>query len=228
MDKKNNIFKIALLVSLVLHALILFPIPKFQKNQKQIIEPVFFNYLAVNIPQPKINEIKDLNKADIAQEKKNKIVKKTYRTIKSNKKVQKLINPVEEKPEIVENIPIIDPQPKKEILTKTNPVLPKKEEDLNKDKYYISYYRLINELLRDSVIYPNDFSEGEIGLTFVLNSDGSLENIDIMQDTSYNNNSLRETAKLIVKNASPFPPFPKELSQKQLTFNVVFCFRERS
>ena len=124
--------------------------------------------------------------------------------------------------------PKIEVEKKKEIVTKESPELPKKEEDLSKDKYYISYYRLINELLRDSVIYPEDFSEGEIGLTFVLNSDGSLVNVDILQDTSYNNNSLRETAKQIVKNAAPFPPFPKELCQSQLTFNVVFCFRERS
>jgi TonB family protein len=228
MDKNNKIFQITLLVSLVLHALILFPIPKFKQKESQVIDPVFFNYLAVNIPQPKNIEVKELNKAAIQQEKQNKIVKKTYRTIKSNKKIQKIVNPLEQRPEIVENIPIPDSAPQQEILTKTNPILPKKEEELSKDKYYISYYRLINELLRDSVIYPDDFSEGEIGLTFVLNSDGSLENIDIMQDTSYNNNSLRETAKQIVKNASPFPPFPKELCQKQLTFNVVFCFRERS
>ncbi|MFH1062389.1 MAG: TonB family protein [Candidatus Omnitrophota bacterium] len=228
MDNKNNIFKITLLVSLVLHALILFPMPKFEKKQNPVIEPVYFNYLAVNIPQHNTNDIKELNKSNIQQEKNKKIAKKTYRTIKSNKSIQKTNNKIKERPEVAEKTPIIEPELKKEILTKSNPVLPKKEEELSKDKYYISYYRLINELLRDSVIYPNDFSEGEIALTFVLNSDGSLENVDVMQDTSYRNNSLRETAKQIVKNASPFPPFPKELRQKQLTFNVVFCFRERS
>ncbi|MBU1086162.1 MAG: TonB family protein [Candidatus Omnitrophica bacterium] len=227
MDNNNKIFKITLLVSLCLHALILFPMPKFQKKKPEVIEPVFFNYLAVNIPQPK-NNIKDLNKANIHQKQRKKIAKKTYRTIKSNKKTQKPASKIEENPEPLANTPAVEPEPKKEILTKQSPVLPKKDEDLSKDKYYISYYRLINELLRDSVIYPDDFSEGEIALTFVLNADGSLVNVDVLQDTSYNNNSLRETAKQIVKNASPFPPFPKELRQNQLTFNVVFCFRERS
>ncbi|MBU1043249.1 MAG: TonB family protein [Candidatus Omnitrophica bacterium] len=227
MDNNNKIFKITLLVSLILHGLILFPLPKFQKKQPAVIEPVFFNYLAVNIPQQKTNDIKNLNKSNIEQ-KKRQIAKKTYRTIKSNKKTQNPVNEIEEKPEQIVKTPVVKPEPKKEIITKESPVLPKKEEDLSKDKYYISYYRLINELLRDAVIYPDDFSEGEIALTFILNADGSLVNVDVLQDTSYNNNSLSETAKQIVKSASPFPPFPKELRQDQLTFNVVFCFRERS
>ncbi len=228
MDNNNKIFRITLIISLVLHALILFPMPKFQKKKPEVIEPAFFNYLAVNIPQPKASLVKDLNKSNIQPQKRKKIAKKTYRTIKSNKKTRKTANKIKEKIEKVEEIPTIEPEKKREIITKKSPKLPKKEEELSKDKYYISYYRLINELLRDSVIYPEDFSEGEIALTFVLNSDGSLVNVDVLQDTSYNNNSLSETAKLIVKNAAPFPPFPNKLRQNQLTFNVVFCFRERS
>jgi TonB family protein len=228
MDNKNNLFKVTLLISLVLHALILFPIPKFEKKKAQVVEPAFFNYLAVNIPQNKINQVETVNKSNIQQPQKEKIARKIYRTIRSNKSIQKTISEIAEKPAAIEKPALPEPKPKQEITTEKSPIPLEKDADISKDKYYISYYRLINEILRDSVIYPADFSEGEIALTFVLNSDGSLVNVDVLQDTSYNNNSLRETAKQIVKNASPFPPFPKELQQNQLTFNVVFCFRERS
>jgi TonB family protein len=219
----NKLFKLTLLISLLFHAAILFPMPKFQKKEKA--DTAFLNYLALSITQPKPVEQNLHDKTNLSKPEKTK---KNYRTIKSsnNKKVKKQIA---RKSEPSEKVEIAKPVKEKKQEDVEQPRLPKKkEQDLSKDKFYITYYKLINEILRDAVIYPSDFSEGEIALTFILNADGSLVNVDVLQDTSYNNNSLRETAKQIVKNAAPFPPFPKELRQNQLSFNVVFCFRERS
>ena len=230
-DNNEKIFRITLLVSLVLHALILFPIPKNKKQENS--DPAFLNYLALNISQPKTKDVPVNRKTNIENPINDIAEKKTYRTIRSTKKNRKSanreLNDAKDELIVPETLPEKEVEIKEKQLVKKEPVLPKVDnQDLSKDKFYISYYRLINEILRDAVIYPEDFSEGEIALTFILNADGSLVNVDVLQDTSYKNNSLRETAKQIVKNAAPFPPFPKELRHDQLTFNVVFCFRERS
>ena len=115
---------------------------------------------------------------------------------------------------------------------KKNPQILAKEipdkNDKEKEKCFINYYKLINEQLRQSIIYPQYFTDGEISVSFVLSCDGNLMSVEIMPEISTNNTVLRETALQIVKNASPFPPFPDSLQKKQLTFNVVIYFRERS
>ena len=103
-----------------------------------------------------------------------------------------------------------------------------KENDLKKDKTYLSYYKLINRQLQESVIYPSNFTDGEVEVSFVLNADGSLRGLEVIDQTSESSYSLRETALQIVRNASPFPPFPESLQKQQLTFNVVICFRSNS
>ncbi|MFH1459265.1 MAG: energy transducer TonB [Candidatus Omnitrophota bacterium] len=103
-----------------------------------------------------------------------------------------------------------------------------KQDNLSQDEIFVNYYRQVNEQLRQSVVYPDNFSEGEIALTFVLACDGSLRSVEVIDSTSPGNISLCETAMQIVEKASPFPPFPENLQQSQLTFNVVICFREHS
>ena len=78
------------------------------------------------------------------------------------------------------------------------------------------------------MIYPSHFSEGEIGLSFILDSDGGLKDVKVIKTTAAESEVLKETAMQIVKRAAPFPPFPKNLQQTQLTFNIVFCFKESS
>ena len=105
---------------------------------------------------------------------------------------------------------------------------PLAQTDAESQACYINYYRLINEQLRQAVIKPQWFEEGEITLTFVVNADGSLSSVTVLPERSSQNDDLRQTAMQIVRNASPFPPFPQELRKIELTFNVVICFRERT
>ena len=228
MGPKSNLFKITFLISLAIHAVFFLPIPELKKPKQKEIKQLNFNYLTLKIPankkvakfKHKKISLKDkresLNRKLTAKSRQNSVIKK-----QDNKKA----NPQTVKKRNNKSNSIVKLRQKKQILTASGVF---KKNELSKNKSYISYYKLINEQLRQAVIYPPHFSEGEIALSFVLASDGKLKNVEVMQTAFLENEILKETAMLIVKRASPFPPFPKNLQQKQLTFNIVFCFKESS
>jgi len=61
-------------------------------------------------------------------------------------------------------------------------------------------------------------------LSFVISRDGSLEEARMVQERSSPNTYLQDTALKSIKEASPFPAFPKELEYPRLSFNVVISF----
>ncbi len=227
MGPKSNLFKITFLISLAIHAVFFLPMPELKKQQPKEAAQLNFNYLTIKTTAPKKTARFKHKKINV----KNKLVS-AHKNIKG-KTVQPPANTkrdfrkavLKKKQQKNKNNEIVKLKQKKQILTKPEEL---KRKDLSKNKSYISYYKLINEQLRQAVIYPPHFSEGEIALSFVLGSDGNLKNVEVMQTACLADEILKETAMNIVKRASPFPPFPKNLHQKQLTFNIVFCFRESS
>ena len=90
---------------------------------------------------------------------------------------------------------------------------------------YISYYQIIREKIRRCA-YQNYTSQntGEVYLSFVISSNGSLAKAVIIEEKSAPNAYLKETALKSVSDASSFPPFPKDLDYPQLSFNVIISF----
>lgn len=228
MGSTSNLFKITFLFSLLVHAVFFLPIPELKKPKQKQSNELNLAYLKIETPVKKKvakfrhKKIKHKNLKKKALKKiplksKHDYSNKKIDLKKSQKSAEKNIN---------------NKSDKIARLEKRNQVLATparfEKKDITKNKSYISYYKLINEQLRQSVIYPSRFSEGEIGLSFVLDCDGNLKNVKILKTTSMESDILKETAMQIVKKASPFPPFPKNLQQKQLTFNIVFCFKESS
>jgi TonB family protein len=101
--------------------------------------------------------------------------------------------------------------------------------DMDKNKInnpsYISYYQLVREKIR-RLAYQNytRTETGEVYLSFVISRDGSLEEARMVQERSSPNTYLQDTALKSIKEASPFPAFPKELEYPRLSFNVVISF----
>ena len=90
---------------------------------------------------------------------------------------------------------------------------------------YVSYYQTVREKIRHSAY--NNFAqaeEGEVYLTFTLSSDGNISAIRLVEEKSSPNPYLRKVGFASIKQASPFPNFPKELDYPQLTFNVIISF----
>ena len=90
---------------------------------------------------------------------------------------------------------------------------------------YISYYQIVREKIRRAA-YQN-YTRAEVGeayLSFLISSDGSLKAMHLIEEKSSPSVYLKEISLRSIKEASPFPNFPKELDYPQLSFNVVISF----
>lgn len=105
----------------------------------------------------------------------------------------------------------------------------KRQDHIKSTREFINYFNLIREKIRQKLKtnYMNCGNEGEIHLVFVLNADGSLVAIDTEKDGLAYDKRLARIAASSVRQASPFWPFPKELSLPQMYFNLVVSFKKR-
>lgn len=104
--------------------------------------------------------------------------------------------------------------------------LPNVTSPFTKSPAYINYYEVIREKIKAVVDLSTSFSvEGEVYLTFIVDSNGQLKALKLIEDKSIVDQELRQIAYNYVEQASPFPPFPKELKHPQLSFNVIIEFR---
>lgn len=103
--------------------------------------------------------------------------------------------------------------------------LPPVDQDKIDNPSYISYYQLVREKIKRAA-YQNysRVDTGNVYISFVISSDGYLKNLILNNEKSCLNNYLKEIAERSVKDASPFPNFPKDLDYPQLSFNVIISF----
>jgi TonB family protein len=103
----------------------------------------------------------------------------------------------------------------------------KKETKLKSTRDYISYYSLLRERVRRRLKenYRNYAKEGDVYLTFGLSADGTLLTLNIDDARSSADIVLRDMALKSLKEASPFPRFPKGLTVPKMSFSVLISFR---
>ncbi len=92
---------------------------------------------------------------------------------------------------------------------------------------YVGYNDRIRDKIRNRAYFYIDdpqFQAGEVYLTFVVNADGSLKDLQIIGERTRANDYLRSVGLRSVKESSPFPPFPSDLTYPELSFNVVISF----
>jgi TonB family protein len=90
---------------------------------------------------------------------------------------------------------------------------------------YISYYQIVREKIRRSAYQNYNRSDtGEVYITFVISNAGYLDDVRLVEEKTRAADYLKEVALASVRNAAPFPKFPKELDYSQLSFNVVISF----
>jgi outer membrane biosynthesis protein TonB len=66
---------------------------------------------------------------------------------------------------------------------------------------------------------------GDVYLTFVLKSDGTLLQTKIIEERSNADNYLKQLSLRIINESGPFAPFPKDLTYPELTFNIIISFK---
>jgi hypothetical protein len=90
---------------------------------------------------------------------------------------------------------------------------------------YISYYQIIREKIRRCAYQSYTRQDaGEVYMSFVIASNGELNNLKVVDERSVHNDYLRSIALQSVKEASPYPAFPQDLEYPQLSFNVIISF----
>lgn len=97
-------------------------------------------------------------------------------------------------------------------------------------KEYADYYQAVREKilkkLKDN--YRDYYRNGDVDLSFVLNSSGILSRIDVNLGKSTEEKELIGIAILSLQQASPFLPFPKELTVPRLPLSLTISFKEKS
>jgi len=212
---KNKLFLIALLASLFIHSLILlqnsgFRLFEFNKDKK--IPEV--SYIKTKIDSEK--ERKDISR------KKEPLLDLTKLAVKRKTPIP-LINKEEinlERPVIAKTTEIT--AMKKKVSLSFN----KTELQKNASPAYISYEQTVREIIRRVGNASGYLGEenGQVTVCFVVSNTGQLKDYRIADESQPANDYLKKTSLRILRDASPFPPFPKELGEEDVSFNLTIIF----
>ncbi|MCM8781624.1 MAG: hypothetical protein NC828_01000 [Candidatus Omnitrophica bacterium] len=220
-------FKKALFISFLSHCFILTPIGNlgFFQPEKKITKDIQITYY--QIKPPKIEPLREqatISKKENIQPDKSGMVeikrpsRKMRPSLNKQSKITKIANSPEMKP--VKNV----------LLSKENAIpdsipgttLPNTPECMH-------YYNYIREEIRCSLEkkYKPHYEEGEVGISFVLNHEGELVSIKILEGKSSDDPFLHQLSCEAIKAASPFKSFPEGLKLKQISFNLAILFKRR-
>jgi len=226
---KDHIFKIALIISLIIHAIILSSLPH-SKN---------------NIKESKLSNIK-LTYKYISKEAPKKDITTASKTMFSGKQtyLPRATLPIEE-PKVKESIKFDISKtirPKEAIaipnirqttnIQRTNVI---KLKDLvaeaSKDPAYLSYRNVIRKRIQDKVYlfcdqfsYFNNPREGKIFITFTIDAQGNLKDLVINDAKSSEDDNLKKIVLAALKDASPFEKFPQDLKYAERVFSLEISF----
>ncbi len=90
---------------------------------------------------------------------------------------------------------------------------------------YISYYQIVREKIRRNAYQNYTHNEtGDVYVSFIISNDGYIKEVKIIEEKTTVNDYLKHVALRSIRDASPFPNFPKELDYPQLSFNIIISF----
>ncbi len=93
---------------------------------------------------------------------------------------------------------------------------------------YAMYTNIVRDRIRERA-YINfvKYAGGDVYLTFIVRAGGQLADVQVLQSKTQASEALCATGITSVREAAPFPPFPKELNYPELTFNIQISFQLR-
>lgn len=211
----NKFFQFAFLISLLTHGIILWQNTRLNilpaQKKEQNLEVSYLSKSAPLKKEPFLKIPKEISAKKAAPPPfidKEHIFKKTNREALPE---STLIKPAFIKPDI--------------IAIKKKVTLPPITTDKINNPSYISYYQIVREKIRRAAYQNYTRTEtGEVYISFIISSNGYLEEVRLVEERSSPSPYLRGIALRSLKDASPFPKFPKELDYPQLSFNVVISF----
>ena len=227
---KNNFFKQAIIISLIVHISILMAVSfSLKKERPEIEKKIEIIYRNRNnrtreerIIQQQEQRYKQERKEDIDQidirEEKEEIFQMDQDIINDN---------IYERG--IEELDKIREELKEEIINKNRKIIIS-EIKVNeiKNKVYLEY----NDKIRDKIkqkVYENtrdlELQKGKVYITFVLTKDGYLQRMQLNDRETKASEVLIQRSKKSVQQASPYDPFIKEMPYPELTFNVLIIIK---
>lgn len=111
------------------------------------------------------------------------------------------------------------------IAVKKKITMPAVDIDKINNPSYLSYYQIVREKVRRAAYQNYTHTDvGEVYLSFVVSRNGFLSDMRLVEEKSSASNYLRDIALRSIREASPFPDFPKDLDYPRLSFNVIISF----
>ncbi|MBU1933116.1 MAG: TonB family protein [Candidatus Omnitrophica bacterium] len=213
----NKTFQFALIASILFHSIFFLAAPHMPFTpSKRALKNIEITYYEIKKPAAK---------KELANKKSEPLMKRL-----PDIKKEEILNPpkpIAKKPDEVKQ-PVKPVAELVEAKEKTFEKVVEEEKDDAKKATYISYYRAVREKIRQYADrnYPatRRLGRGEIFLSFVVASSGELLRVKVIEERSVVDRTLRDIAINSIREASPFPPFPKGMRQYQITFNIIISF----
>ncbi|HLD82635.1 MAG TPA: TonB family protein [Candidatus Omnitrophota bacterium] len=213
----ERVFQFAFIASLITHAVILFQNPNLNlmpsKINQQKIEVNYVRPQKKDPPRELLMELPSKLSAKRALTPFFKGKQNLFQKNEGNNITGAIFNkPASVKPEIISI--------KKKITLTVS-------EDLNKSNNtaYIVHSQIVREKIKRALYHSYSGTDtGEVNVVFVVFNDGRLKEARVVEEKSSSNAYLKEISLRSLREASPFPPFPKQLDYPQLSFNVVISF----
>ena len=221
-------FKIAIAVSVVIHSLLFIPAWKIVKAPLEAEKPVIVDYLESK--EPEINLVTrhgrpvKIAEAPKAQPAGKADLASAVEGQEAAAKAEDARRQAAKAQAARQHAAARAAAAKREVRE-----LAKSQEPLRNTRDYINYYQLIREKIRQELKdqYKKSYGEGDVVLLFVLDSDGSLAAVDVEETRSTKDAALAQLAIASLKDASPFPHFPKELSVPKMSFDLTVSFKKQ-
>lgn len=216
---KDNFFKWALFVSIFIHSALFWQLPRFNiLPSKKALNKLEVTYYQIK-NKPKVAPAAPLLiKNPIIKEDAPKIKQVPQNNSAGSAEKITVIKGVEEQKT---TSPKITVSKKKQTEEKKSGM-----EKLSKDPVYLTYTQTLHQKIRQIALKncPKKFADGVVFVTFILNSNGEIKEVEIAEDKSSGEVILKEVARNSIQEAAPFPKFPESFNQAQITFNVIISF----
>ncbi len=213
----NKSFRIAFIISLIAHGAILIKPPRLDfLSPSEPLKKIEVTYLKLKKEIVKTKGEISKREIDLRSNQKNKSKELPPPFLKKDELFKGKLSQLLKKPRLIRPDII---EVKKIIQLKPLPA-----NKINNPSY-ITYYQIIREKIKRCAYKNYTRSDtGQAYLTFVILSDGTLNQAKIVDEKSTANTYLKEIALRSIKDASPYPAFPKELEYPHLSFNVIISF----
>jgi TonB family protein len=212
----DRVFLITMIVSLLGHILLFCPWSALKAHKlSKSFQEIEISYFEIKPNPPE--EIKQTKAPPAEKKDNNKEITQEQAIKKEAQDEQKktATSEIDKK----ENIPLPS-------LTKEEQMVARDFASLSKEPVFLDYYRAIREKIKISAHRhkPAFFSSGEVYIFFILDKQGELRRLKVIDSKSDPSTVLREAAMRSVEDASSFPPFPQGLNREQISFNIIIAF----